>query len=77
VPARSQSQQRLFGMVHAYQSGKLDKPPAKIQSVAEHISPQSAYARRTLRPPRGRAYQSPDDLDDKMMMEHRQEVLGL
>lgn len=38
MPAVSQSQQRLFGMVHAYKNGKLKRAPKKIREVAEHIS---------------------------------------
>lgn len=42
MPARSGSQQRLFGMVHAYQQGKLKRAPAKIRQVAARISPEDA-----------------------------------
>lgn len=42
MPASSQSQQRLMGMVHAYQKGKLKHPPAKIKEVAKHISKKDA-----------------------------------
>lgn len=38
MPAVSQSQQRLFGMVHAYKKGKLKNAPKKIKDVADHIS---------------------------------------
>ena len=38
MPSVSASQQRLFGMVRAYQSGKLSKAPGKIKNVAKHIS---------------------------------------
>lgn len=38
MPAVSQSQQRLFGMVHAYKKGKLKNAPKKIKNVADHIS---------------------------------------
>lgn len=38
MPAVSKSQQRLFGMVHAYKSGKLKKAPKKIKEVANRIS---------------------------------------
>lgn len=42
VPAKSQSQQRLFGMIHAYQTGKMRKPPQKIRLLAGRISPEAA-----------------------------------
>ena len=42
MPAVSESQQRLFGMVHAYQKGKLKNPPKKVKEVAEHISEEDA-----------------------------------
>ena len=42
MPAVSQSQQRLFGMVHAYKNGKLKKAPDKIKEVARHISDDDA-----------------------------------
>lgn len=38
MPSTSKSQQRLFGMVHAYQKGKLKHAPAKVREIAEHIS---------------------------------------
>ena len=42
MPAVSESQQRLFGMVHAYQKGKLKHAPKKIRDVAKHISKEDA-----------------------------------
>lgn len=42
MPATSASQQRLFGMVHAYQKGKLKKAPKKIRELAERISEEDA-----------------------------------
>ena len=42
MPAVSESQQRLFGMVHAYQKGKLKHAPGKVKSIARHIDPESA-----------------------------------
>lgn len=38
MPAKSKSQQRLFGMVHAYQKGKLKNAPKKVKSIAKRIS---------------------------------------
>ena len=38
MPAVSQSQQRLFGMVHAYKKGRLKNAPKKIRNIADHIS---------------------------------------
>lgn len=42
MPALSKSQQRLFGMVHAYKKGKLKKAPKKIKEIAKHISDEDA-----------------------------------
>lgn len=42
MPAVSGSQQRLFGMVHAYQKGKLKRAPKKIREIARHISKEDA-----------------------------------
>jgi len=42
MPAVSESQQRLFGMVHAYQNGKLKHAPAKIRRIAKRISEEDA-----------------------------------
>jgi hypothetical protein len=38
MPAKSKSQQRLFGMVHAYQKGKLKGASDKVKEIAKHIS---------------------------------------
>ena len=42
MPAVSESQQRLMGMVHAYKKGKLKHAPKKIKEVAKHISDEDA-----------------------------------
>jgi cytochrome c553 len=42
MPAVSESQQRLMGMVHAYKKGKLKKAPKKIKEIAKHISDDDA-----------------------------------
>lgn len=42
MPSTSKSQQRLFGMVHAYQKGKLRHAPAKVREIAGHISEEDA-----------------------------------
>jgi hypothetical protein len=44
MPARSRAQQRFFGMVHAYQTGKLPNSKASnaIKRVAKTISPDDA-----------------------------------
>lgn len=42
MPAESKSQARLFGMVHAYQKGKLKKAPLKVRQMAKRISPEDA-----------------------------------
>ena len=42
MPAKSESQQRLFGMVHAYQKGRLKHAPAKVRRIARHISEEDA-----------------------------------
>ena len=42
MPAKSKSQQRLFGMVHAYQKGELDNPSAEIKDIAKSISKKDA-----------------------------------
>jgi len=51
MPARSKSQQRLFGMVHAYQKGKLKNAPEGVKNIAEHISEEDAehFARTSHR----------------------------
>lgn len=42
MPARSKSQQRLFGMVHAYQKGKLKNAPEEVKNIARSISDEDA-----------------------------------
>ena len=42
MPARSKSQQRLFGMVHAYQKGKLKDAPEEVKEIARSISEEDA-----------------------------------
>jgi hypothetical protein len=42
MPARSKSQQRLFGMVHAYQKGKLKNAPEQVKEIARSISDEDA-----------------------------------
>lgn len=42
MPAKSKSQQRLFGMVHAYQKGRLKHAPASVKRIAKHISEEDA-----------------------------------
>jgi hypothetical protein len=44
MPAKSEAQQRFFGMVHAYQQGKLpaDKVSNTVKRVAKTISPEDA-----------------------------------
>lgn len=42
MPAKSQSQQRLFGMVRAYQTGKLKRAPQKVTETAAGISAEDA-----------------------------------
>ncbi len=41
MPSKSKSQQRLFGMIHAYQKGSLKKAPAKVKSMSSTISPST------------------------------------
>ena len=44
--ALSKSQQRLFGMVHAYQKGKLKNAPEEVKKIAKGIkNPQINYPR--------------------------------
>jgi hypothetical protein len=40
MPAKSEAQQKLFGIVHAYQTGKIpaDKVSAQIKKIAKSIS---------------------------------------
>ena len=42
MPAKSKSQQRLFGMVHAYQTGRLKDPPEIVKEIADEISEEDA-----------------------------------
>lgn len=42
MPAKSKAQQRLFGMVHAYQKGELENPSEEIKNIADHISYKDA-----------------------------------
>ena len=42
MPAQSKSQQRLMGMVHATQQGKLKNPPRKVQDMANSMSKEDA-----------------------------------
>lgn len=44
MPAVSKQQQKLFGLVHAYQQGKIptDKVSSKIKKIAKSISPEDA-----------------------------------
>lgn len=42
MPAESKAQQRLMGMVHAYQKGELKSPSGKVKDVAKHISKKDA-----------------------------------
>jgi hypothetical protein len=44
MPAVSKQQQKLFGLVHAYQTGKVspDKVSDKIKKIAKSISPEDA-----------------------------------
>lgn len=48
MPSKSKSQQRLFGMVHAYQAGKLDTDDMpenladKVRDIAKTVSKKAA-----------------------------------
>ena len=42
MPAKSKSQQRLFGMVHAYQNGELENPSKEIKKIAKSITKKDA-----------------------------------
>lgn len=44
MPSVSKQQQKLFGLVHAYQMGKVssDKVNDKIKKIANNISPEDA-----------------------------------
>ena len=37
MPATSKSQQRLFGMVHAYNKGELKNPPQIVIDIAKSM----------------------------------------
>lgn len=51
MPSVSKKQQRLFGMVHAYQTGKIpsDKVSGTVKKIAKTISPKASrdYAKTT------------------------------
>lgn len=42
MPAKSKAQQRLFGMVHAYQKGELENPSEEVKDIAKSISKKDA-----------------------------------
>lgn len=44
MPAVSKKQQQLFGLIHAYQTGKIsgDKVSPRIKKIAQSISPEDA-----------------------------------
>ena len=42
MPAKSKSQQRLFGMIHAYQKGKLKNASPEVKKIAKGIDKDSA-----------------------------------
>lgn len=42
MPAKSKSQQRLFGMVHAYQKGELKGASDEVKDIAKSISKKDA-----------------------------------
>jgi len=42
MPAKSKEQQRLFGMVHAYQKGELKNPSKEVEDIAKTISKKDA-----------------------------------
>ena len=42
MPAKSKSQQRFFGMVHAVQKGEMEAPSAEVADVASDISETAA-----------------------------------
>ena len=37
MPAKSKEQQRLFGMVHAYQKGELKDASKEVKDIAKSI----------------------------------------
>ena len=42
MPAKSKSQQKLFGMVHAAQKGELKNPSPEVSKIAKSISAKDA-----------------------------------
>ena len=42
MPAKSKKQQRLFGMVHAYQKGELKNASEEVKDIANSISKKDA-----------------------------------
>lgn len=42
MPAKSKSQQRLFGMVHAVQKGKLKDASLEIKKIAKSVNKKDA-----------------------------------
>lgn len=42
MPAKSKKQQRFFGLVHAYQQGKIKNPSEDVKRVADSISASDA-----------------------------------
>jgi hypothetical protein len=42
MPAKSKSQQRLFGMVRAKQKGKLKNASEKVEKIAKNIDEKDA-----------------------------------
>lgn len=53
MPAKNESQRRLFAMVRAYKRGKLKKAPAKIKEVSKHVSDTQAghFSKKTSKSP--------------------------
>lgn len=60
MPAKSQAQQRLFGMVHAVQQGKIDAPSPEVTQVAKSIAPGDARDFAAT-PHKGLPKRKPDD----------------
>lgn len=44
MPAKSKSQQKLFGMVHAFQKGELKGASPEVEKIAKGISYKDADA---------------------------------
>jgi hypothetical protein len=42
MPSKSKSQQRLFGMIHAFQKGKLKNASPEIKKIAKSIDYEDA-----------------------------------